>query len=65
MLLIIKKRIFDKKAFNKEAMGNIINDDEPNDENCFIYICFIEDDKGIIKKLEFKRDELIFIRAKY
>ena len=64
-LMIINSGEIDKKAFNKETLGYILNQDFPNDEKCFIYSCFVEDDKGITKKLEFKRDELIFIRAKY
>jgi hypothetical protein len=65
MIININIREIDKKAFNKEALGYILNQDFPNDEKCFIYSCFVDDDKGITKKLEFKRDELIFIRAKY
>lgn len=63
-LMIINRSYIDKSKFNKNFLGTVLDDIEPNDSELYIYVCFIEEN-GLPKKLEFKRDELIFVRDKY
>lgn len=63
-LMIVNRKYVDKAKFNKEFLGVMLEDTEPKDSEIYVYVCFIEEN-GLTKKLEFKRDELIFVRDKY
>jgi hypothetical protein len=63
-LMIINKVESIKPGFNSQFIGYLADNNDIDENEVYNYICFIEED-GLTKKLTFKRDELIFIRASY
>lgn len=59
--MVINRKYVDRSKFNNSVLGHIIDDKKINEEEVWVYVCFIEEN-GLTKKCEFKRDELIFVR---
>lgn len=63
-LMVINSSYVDKSTFTKGVL-DYLHDNEIDESNLYRYVCFVENADGTTKKLEFKRDELIFVRTAY